>query len=189
MRIGTGYDVHRLVEGRSLIIGGVNIPYDKGLLGHSDADVLLHAIMDALLGAAALGDIGKHFPDTDEAYKGASSIELLKKVRNLIEEKLYVIENIDATIIAQKPKMAPYIKQMVTNIATALRIEENCVNIKATTEEGLGFTGEGLGVSANASCLLATVENYSYDDRMEEPKEGKNCGGCSGCSGCPKKAW
>jgi len=187
MRIGTGYDVHRLTEGRALIIGGVNIPYEKGLLGHSDADVLVHAIMDSLLGAAALGDIGKHFPDNEEAYKGISSIELLKRVRNLIEGQLYVIENIDATIVAQQPKMSPFIPQMVTNIATALGIEENCVNIKATTEEGLGFTGEGLGISSNASCLLATVENYSYDDRMEESKESKNCSGCSGCSGCPSR--
>jgi 2-C-methyl-D-erythritol 2,4-cyclodiphosphate synthase len=188
MRIGTGYDVHRLVEGRALIIGGVNIPYEKGLLGHSDADVLIHAIMDALLGAAALGDIGKHFPDSEEAYKGISSIELLKKVKDLIEDQLYVIENIDATIIAQQPKMAAYIPQMVTNIASALGVDNNCINIKATTEEGLGFTGEGLGISSQASCLLATVENYSYDDRMESPNGGKNCSGCSGCSGCSHKS-
>lgn len=187
MRIGTGYDVHRLVEGRDLIIGGVKIPYEKGLLGHSDADVLIHAIMDALLGAAALGDIGKHFPDTDEKYKGISSIELLKTVRALIEDQLYVIDNIDATIVAQKPKMAPYISQMVSNIAAALNIEENQVNIKATTEEGLGFTGEGLGISSTASCLLASVENYSYDDRMEGTQGGRDCQNCSGCSGCPKK--
>lgn len=186
MRIGTGYDVHRLVEGRALIIGGVTIPYEKGLQGHSDADVLVHAIMDALLGAAALGDIGRHFPDTDEEYKGISSIELLKKVRNLIESQLYVIENIDATIVAQQPKMAPFIQQMVINIATALGVEENRVNVKATTEEGLGFTGEGLGISSNASCLLATVENYLYDDRMERPVE-KNCSECSGCTGCHNK--
>lgn len=188
MRVGTGYDVHRLTEGRALIIGGVNIPYEKGLLGHSDADVLLHAIMDALLGAAALGDIGKHFPDTDEAYRGISSMELLEKVKKLIEDKLYLIENIDATIIAQKPRMAPYIPQMTANIAAALGIEEDCVNIKATTEEGLGFTGEGLGISANAVCLLATVENYSYDDRMSE-LQGRNCSSCSGCTGCPGKTW
>lgn len=188
MRIGTGYDVHRLVEGRALIIGGVNIPYEKGLLGHSDADVLLHAVMDALLGAAALGDIGKHFPDTDEAYKGISSIELLKQVRILIENQLYVIENIDATIIAQRPKMAAYIPEMKANIASALKIEESCVNIKATTEEGLGFTGEGLGISANAVCLLATVENYSYEVNMDPPREGKSCSSCSGCTGCAGKA-
>ncbi len=183
MRIGSGYDVHRLVDGRDLIIGGVNIPYEKGLLGHSDADVLLHAIMDGLLGAAALGDIGKHFPDKDEAYKGVSSLELLKKVRAMIEDKMYVIENIDATIIAQKPKMASYIPLMVKNIAEALGMDENQINIKATTEEGLGFTGEGLGISSNAICLLATVENYSYDDRVGGFTAGRGCAGCSGCPG------
>jgi 2-C-methyl-D-erythritol 2,4-cyclodiphosphate synthase len=146
--------------------------------------VLLHAIMDGLLGAAALGDIGKHFPDTEEAYKGISSIELLKKVRELIEDKLYVIENIDATIIAQKPKMAPHIPFMVKNIANALCIEEDQVNIKATTEEGLGFTGEGLGISSNAVCLLTSVTNYRYDSGSEERVQ--SCGGCSGCTGCPK---
>lgn len=185
MRIGSGYDVHRLVEGRDLIIGGVNIPYEKGLLGHSDADVLVHAIMDALLGAAALGDIGKNFPDTDDSYKGISSIELLKRVKVLIEEKLYFIENIDATIIAEKPKMLPHIPRMIKNIAEALEIEEDRVNVKATTEEGLGFTGEGLGISSNAICLLTTVENYSYasfDDRMVDSSVGvKNCSSCSGC--------
>lgn len=186
MRIGSGYDVHRLEDGRALIIGGVNIPYEKGLSGHSDADVLLHAIMDGLLGAAALGDIGKHFPDTDEAYKGISSMELLKKVRLLVEDKLYVIENIDATIIAQKPKMAPYIPLMVKNIAGALGIEEGQVNIKATTEEGLGFTGEGLGISSNAVCLLATVDNYRYDDRTSRPGPAGGCASCAGCPGCPK---
>ena len=143
MRVGMGYDVHKLVEGRDLILGGVKIPYEKGLLGHSDADVLLHAIMDALLGAAALGDIGKHFPDTDPAYKGASSIRLLEEVGRMIDEKLYVIGNIDATIIAQRPKMAPHIEQMRKNVAEALHIEVDQVNIKATTEEGLGFTGTG----------------------------------------------
>jgi 2-C-methyl-D-erythritol 2,4-cyclodiphosphate synthase len=182
MRIGMGYDVHRLTEGRPLILGGVNIPYEKGLLGHSDADVLIHAIMDGLLGAAALGDIGKHFPDTDDTYKGISSVELLKKVRTLIEDKLYIIENIDATIIAQQPKMAPHIPQMVTNIALALGLKESQVNVKATTEEGLGFTGEGAGISANAICLLATVENYSYDDRFVTTNSQKNCSGCTGCA-------
>lgn len=186
MRIGSGYDVHRLVEGRALIIGGVNIPYELGLLGHSDADVLLHAIMDALLGAAALGDIGKHFPDNDETYKGISSLELLKKVKSILDERLYFIENIDATIVAQKPKMAPYIDEMRVNIATTLGINVNQINIKATTEEGLGFTGEGLGISANAICLLATIDNYNYDDRLQSQSNEKNCGGCSGCSGCPK---
>ncbi len=186
MRIGSGYDVHRLTDGRALIIGGVDIPYEKGLLGHSDADVLLHAVMDSLLGAAAMGDIGKHFPDTDSAYKGISSIELLKKVRELIESKLYVIENIDATIIAQKPKMAPYIPIMVKNIAEALGIEENQVNVKATTEEGLGFTGEGAGISSSCICLLTEVENYRYDYRSGSQASEGGCGGCSGCSGCPK---
>ena len=141
MRIGMGYDVHRLAENRKMIIGGVEIPYEKGLLGHSDADVLLHAIMDALLGAAALGDIGKHFPDTDPAYEGISSMKLLEKVGQLLEDNRYVIENIDATIIAQKPKMRPYIDTMRENIAGALGIELFQVNVKATTEEGLGFTG------------------------------------------------
>lgn len=178
MRVGIGYDVHKLVEDRELIIGGVTIPYEKGLLGHSDADVLVHAIMDALLGAAALGDIGKHFPDTDETYKGVSSIELLKKVKELIESKFYIIENIDATIIAQKPKLSTYLTDMVKNIANALGIKENQVNIKATTEEGLGFTGEGKGIASNAICMLTTVGNFIYDEVMEAPNR------CSECSGC-----
>lgn len=150
IRIGQGYDVHRLVEGRQLIIGGVEIPYEKGLLGHSDADVLLHAIKDALLGAAALGDIGKHFPDTDERYKGASSIMLLKEVNRLIQDKGYVVNNVDATIIAQKPKMAPHIHQMRENIALALDVDMDWINVKATTTEGLGFTGTGEGIAAQA---------------------------------------
>ena len=179
MRVGMGYDVHRLVEDRDLIIGGVKIDYELGLLGHSDADVLLHAIMDALLGAAALGDIGKHFPDTDEKYKGISSIKLMEYVRELLEEKLYVIENIDATIIAQKPKMLPHIPQMRENIAKALKIDINRINVKATTEEGLGFTGEMKGISSQAICALNTVANYMYDDVMQERS-------CNGCSGCPK---
>ena len=154
MRIGLGYDVHKLVENRDLILGGVKISYEKGLLGHSDADVLLHAIMDSLLGAAALGDIGKHFPDTDAKYKGASSIELLKQVGLFIRENGYVIGNIDATIIAQKPKMAPHIENMRNNIALALDITVNQINIKATTEEGLGFTGAGEGISSQSICLL-----------------------------------
>ncbi len=154
MRIGYGYDVHRLVEGRKLIMGGVEIDYERGLLGHSDADVLLHAVMDSLLGAAALGDIGKHFPDTDERYKGISSIKLLKEVLNLINENNYCIINLDATIIAQKPKMRPYIDRMRENIADALNMDISCVNVKATTEEGLGFTGEGLGIAANCICLI-----------------------------------
>ena len=154
MRVGMGYDVHRLVEERELILGGVKIPYEKGLLGHSDADVLVHAIMDALLGAAALGDIGKHFPDTDPKYKGISSIRLLSHVGKLIEEQLYVIGNIDATIIAQKPKMAPHIEQMRINVAKTLNLDISQVNIKATTEEGLGFTGAGEGIAAHAVALL-----------------------------------
>ncbi|MDU4882571.1 2-C-methyl-D-erythritol 2,4-cyclodiphosphate synthase [uncultured Clostridium sp.] len=154
MRIGMGYDVHKLVEERDLILGGVKIPYELGLLGHSDADVLVHAIMDALLGASALGDIGKHFPDTDSKYKGISSIELLKHVGNLLNKHNYKIGNIDATIIAQKPKMAPHIPTMRENIASALNITLDQINVKATTEEGLGFTGEGLGISSQAICLL-----------------------------------
>ena len=146
MRVGMGYDVHRLTEGRDLILGGVKIPYEKGLLGHSDADVLAHAVMDALLGAAALGDIGMHFPDTDPKYKGISSIRLLEQVAALLDEQKYLIENIDATIIAQKPKMLPHIETMRKNIAEALKISVDQVNIKATTEEGLGFTGTGEGI-------------------------------------------
>ena len=177
MRIGMGYDVHRLVEGRDLIIGGVKIPYEKGLLGHSDADVLLHAIMDALLGAAALGDIGKHFPDTDPAYKGISSIKLLEKVGELLEENHVFIENIDATIIAQAPKRRPHIDTMRENIAKALVIDVGQVNVKATTEEGLGFTGSGEGISSQAICLVTTP----YDLTAQAVQ-----GGCGSCSGCPK---
>ena len=177
MRVGMGYDVHKLVEDRKLVLGGVDIPYAKGLLGHSDADVLLHAIMDALLGAAALGDIGKHFPDTDEKYKGISSIKLLEHVSNLLDEHLYVVENIDATIIAQKPKMRPYIEEMRENIAKALQIETDQVNVKATTEEGLGFTGSAEGISAHAICCLEKITNLSYD-----VTPGQN--GCAGCKGC-----
>ena len=178
MKVGMGYDVHKLVEGRDLILGGVKIPHTLGLLGHSDADVLLHAIMDALLGAAALGDIGKHFPDTDPAYKGASSMELLKQVGALIEQKLYVIGNIDATIIAQRPKMAPHIEKMRENVAEALGIEKDQINIKATTEEGLGFTGSGEGISSQAIAALDTIANYSY---KVEPEEEDACGNCKGC--------
>lgn len=155
MRIGMGYDVHHLVPGRDLILGGVTMDYEMGLLGHSDADVLLHAIMDALLGAAALGDIGKHFPDTDPAYKGASSIRLMEHVRELIHREGFSVENVDATIIAQRPKMRPYIDQMRKNIARALDVELSRINVKATTEEGLGFTGTGEGISAQAVCLLS----------------------------------
>ena len=154
MRVGMGYDVHKLVEGRPLILGGVEIPHTLGLLGHSDADVLVHAIMDALLGAAALGDIGKHFPDTDPQYKGISSMKLLEHVRLLLEKNGYVVENIDATVIAQKPKLRPYIAQMEENIAKTLGIVKEQINIKATTEEGLGFTGTEEGISSQAICML-----------------------------------
>ena len=154
MRIGSGYDVHKLVENRKLILGGVEIPFEKGLLGHSDADVLVHAIMDALLGAAALGDIGRHFPDTMEEYKGADSLKLLSRVLYLISEKGYCIINIDATIIAQKPKLAPFIPEMCQMIAKTLEIKGSQLNVKATTEEGLGFTGAGEGIAATAVCLL-----------------------------------
>lgn len=153
-RIGHGYDVHRLVEGRKLILCGVDIPYEKGLLGHSDADVALHAISDALLGALALGDIGKHFPDTDEKYKGISSVVLLEEVVRLINEKGYKISNIDATVVAQKPKLAPYICEMRRNVAAACGCEIDRVSIKATTTEKLGFEGEGEGISATSVCLL-----------------------------------
>ena len=178
MRIGMGYDVHRLVEGRDLIIGGVTIPYEKGLLGHSDADVLLHAISDALLGAAALGDIGKHFPDTDPAYKGISSLLLLEKVGELLEQESFLIENIDATIIAQAPKMRPHIDTMRENIANALKIDVRQVNVKATTEDGLGFTGTGEGISSQAICMLT-----SPFDLAAMPVQG----GCEGCGGCKKQ--
>ncbi len=177
MRVGMGYDVHRLVEGRKLILGGVEIPYEKGLLGHSDADVLIHAIMDALLGAAALGDIGKHFPDTDPQYKGISSVELLKHVAKLLDENNYVIENIDATVIAQRPKLRPYMEEMTKNIAGALGIEENRLNLKATTEEGLGFTGTGEGMASQAICSLVGLMDYAGSDRDAL----SDCGSCPGC--------
>lgn len=154
MRIGMGYDVHRLVEGRDLILGGVLVPYEKGLLGHSDADVLLHAISDALLGAAALGDIGRHFPDTDPAFHNADSMKLLEEVAELIEKAGYQVGNVDATVIAQKPKLLNYIPEMRENISRVLKVQVEQVNVKATTEEHLGFTGEGLGISAQAVCLL-----------------------------------
>lgn len=183
MRVGMGYDVHRLVEDRKLILCGVEIPYEKGLLGHSDADVALHAIMDALLGAAALGDIGKHFPDTDPAYEGISSLRLLERVAELLDEHHYVIENIDATIIAQRPKLLSYMPQMVKNVAEALGIEENQVNIKATTEEGLGFTGSGEGIAAQAICLLIPVMDFS-SFAAGDSSIGGGMGGCAGCAGC-----
>ena len=188
MRIGTGYDVHKLVEDRALVLGGVVVPYEKGLLGHSDADVLVHAIMDALLGAAALGDIGKHFPDSDERYKGISSIALLKEVKKLLDEELYIVGNIDSTIIAQRPKLAPFLPEMRENIAEALGIDVSQVNVKATTEEGLGFTGSGEGIASQAVCLLESVRDfsfggggnaaYAYDAGMEA---GSACAHCSGC--------
>ena len=179
MRVGMGYDVHKLTENRKLILGGVEIPYEKGLLGHSDADVLLHAIMDALLGAAALGDIGRHFPDSDPAYKGISSIKLLEHVGNLLEEHFYVVENIDATIIAQRPKMAPYIEQMRKNIADTLGLDVDQVNVKATTEEGLGFTGTGEGISSQAICSLRKLISFSSVD--VEDASVPPCGSCGGC--------
>ena len=192
MRVGMGYDVHKLVEGRKLILGGVEIPYEKGLLGHSDADVMLHAVMDALLGAAALGDIGKHFPDNDPAYKGADSLMLLGRVGEILSEEGYVIENIDSTIIAQKPKMAPHIEQMRKNIADTLGLDISRVNVKATTEEGLGFTGTGEGISAQAVALIMSVENYIYDNIargqfISSDGPAGNAGGCAGCSGCGRR--
>lgn len=178
MRVGTGYDVHALTEGRKLILGGIEIPFEKGLAGHSDADVLLHAIMDALLGAAALKDIGYHFPDTDPEYEGASSLELLKRVGDMLLERMYIIENIDATIIAQQPKLRPYMELMVQKIADALRLDYDQVNVKATTEEGLGFTGRMEGISAQAICCISSA--------LEEFESGDGgAGGCGGgCGGC-----
>ena len=175
MRIGTGYDVHRFAEGRKLVLGGVEIPYEKGLLGHSDADVLTHAIMDALLGAAALGDIGQHFPDTDPEFAGVSSIELLKRVQRMLDEKLYVIGNIDATLILEAPKIRPYHDKIICTIAEALKIPEDRISVKATTEEGLGFTGRKEGVAAQAVCLLYSL----LDDGA--PAAGTGCAGCPGC--------
>ncbi len=182
MRIGTGYDVHRLTDNRRLIIGGVDISYEKGLLGHSDADVLIHAVMDALLGAAGLPDIGACFPDTDDAYKDASSVMLLTRVAKMLEDKLYMVGNIDAVIIAQRPKMKPYIEEMRKNIADALGIDHERVNVKATTEEGLGFTGAEEGISAHAVCILEDMmDNYrAFTDRDISDK-------CRGCAGCGMK--
>lgn len=154
MRIGHGYDVHKLTENRKLILGGVEIPFEKGLLGHSDADVLLHAVMDSLLGAAALGDIGKHFPDTDEKYKGANSLELLKEVVKILRDNGYILVNLDATVIAQKPKLLPYIEKMRENIALACDVDISQISVKATTEEHLGFTGRCEGISAHCVCII-----------------------------------
>lgn len=174
MRVGIGYDVHKLKEGRKLILAGVEIPYTKGLLGHSDADVITHAMMDALLGAAALGDIGKHFPDTDPELKGIRSIELLEKVGRLIEKEGYIIENLDGTIIAQEPKLRPYIAQMEKNIAEVLNLSIGQVNIKATTEEGLSFTGRKEGMAAQSICSLTGI--YEGSSIVNGPC--RSCGGC-----------
>ena len=176
MRVGTGYDVHRLTEDRKLIIGGVEISHSLGLLGHSDADVLVHAIMDALLGAAALGDIGQHFPDTDPAYEGADSLQLLARVQELLLNEGYVVNNIDATVIAQKPKLSPHIQKMRENIAETLQISLGQVGVKATTEERLGFTGREEGIAAQAVCTLTGLYEASA------PVAGSGCGGCGGCS-------
>ncbi len=192
MRIGTGYDVHKLVENRDLILGGVKIDHELGLLGHSDADVLLHAIMDAMLGAAALGDIGRHFPDTDEAYKGISSLKLLHRVEELVRKQGYVVGNIDATVIAQRPKIGPHIEQMRKNIAKTLQIAVDQVNVKATTEERLGFTGREEGISAQAVCLLENFAEASglvaYGDDNVAGAGGATdrCSSCGGCGCCPK---
>ena len=190
MRVGMGYDVHKLVKDRKLILGGVEIPYEKGLLGHSDADCLVHAIMDAILGAAAMGDIGQHFPDTDLKFKGADSMVLMAEVLRLISEKGYVVGNVDATIIAQKPKMAPYLPEMKKRIAEVLQITEDSVNVKATTEEGLGFTGSGEGIACQAVVLLDTFENVSYTavsaDADGNVIDERPCFSCGGCTGCPK---
>ena len=179
MRVGTGYDVHRLIDDRDLIMGGVKIEHEKGLLGHSDADVLLHAIMDALLGAAALGDIGLHFPDSDERYRGVSSIELLKKTGEILSDAGYYIINIDSTIIAQAPKMRPHIDSMRENIARALMIDVSQVSVKATTEEGLGFTGSKEGIAAQAVCSIDKPGGYMRDVDVTA--------GCASCPGCPRK--
>jgi 2-C-methyl-D-erythritol 2,4-cyclodiphosphate synthase len=181
MRIGTGYDVHKLVENRKLILGGVDIPYEKGLLGHSDADVLVHAIMDALLGAAALGDIGLHFPDNDPAYKGADSLRLARRVSEILAENGYLIENVDATVIAQAPKLRPYIDQMRKNIADALDLDVTQVSVKATTEEHLGFTGRGEGISAQAAALITSPRDLIAREVGLDAGVGAMGGGCSAC--------
>ncbi|MCR5303116.1 MAG: 2-C-methyl-D-erythritol 2,4-cyclodiphosphate synthase [Lachnospiraceae bacterium] len=179
MRIGNGYDVHKLGEGRKLIIGGVDIPFEKGLIGHSDADVLVHAVMDALLGAMAMGDIGLHFPDTDSRYKDADSVSLLKEVGNMVRREGMLIENIDSVIMCERPKLRPYIDEMRKNMADALDIDVSQVSVKATTEEGLGFTGRGEGIAASAVCLLSAVQDgMSFDP---------SAAGCPGCPGCPNR--
>lgn len=179
MRIGNGYDVHRLVEGRKLIIGGVDIPHNTGLLGHSDADVLIHAIMDAMLGACGLGDIGKHFPDSDDRYKGISSLKLLDLVNQRILDEGFTIGNIDSIIIAQEPKMNPHIPEMIKNIAGTLNIEESCINIKATTEEGLGFTGAKEGIAASAVCILFSL--YEGSIGLYDSESTNSCNSCGKC--------
>jgi 2-C-methyl-D-erythritol 2,4-cyclodiphosphate synthase len=181
MRIGTGYDVHKLVENRKLILGGVEIPYEKGLLGHSDADVLVHAVMDALLGAAALGDIGLHLPDSDPAYKGADSLRLARRVSEILAENGYLIENVDSTVIAQAPKLRPYIDQMRQNIADALEIDVPQVSVKATTEEHLGFTGRGEGISAQAAALITSPRDLIARQVGPDADPDAMPGGCSAC--------
>ncbi len=183
MRIGNGYDVHRLVEGRKLIIGGVDIPYEKGLLGHSDADVLLHAIMDALLGAAALGDIGHLFPDTDPKYEGADSLKLLEKTGEVLLKEGYRVGNIDAIIVAQMPKMAPHIEKMRQNVADALMTDIKNISIKATTEEKLGFTGSGEGISSYAVCIIESM----FENAATVYDSGRSCSGCPGCTAIKDK--
>lgn len=186
MRIGTGYDVHRLTDGRKLILGGVVIPYEKGLDGHSDADVLIHAIMDALLGAAGLGDIGRHFPDTDDTYLGISSLELLSRTADLLIKEGYTVGNIDATLVAQEPKIGPYIEKMQQNIAEALSVPVTAVNVKATTEERLGFTGSGEGMAAQAVCLLESFYESSFE-AFDSGKDAESAACPSGCAGCPRR--
>ncbi len=181
MKVGIGYDVHKLVKDRKLILGGVEIPCEMGLLGHSDADVIVHAIMDAMLGAAALGDIGQHFPDTDPAYEGISSIRLLRKVGELLEENNFRVVNIDSIIIAQRPKMMPHLPQMRQNVADALGLDISAVSIKATTEEGLGFTGRGEGIAAQAVCMLNSLMDDIDDSRMKAEAFG-------GCASCPRSS-
>lgn len=178
MRIGNGYDVHRLSEGRKLILGGVDIPCDRGLLGHSDADVLIHAVMDAILGAMAKGDIGLHFPDSDDRYKGVSSLKLLKEVARMVREEGMLVENIDSVVMAEKPKLRPYIDKMRENIASALELDVSQVSVKATTEEGLGFTGREEGIAASAVCLLSSVQDVSSFN----VGGGRDCSNCPGCS-------
>ncbi len=188
MRIGTGYDVHRLGPDRKLVMGGVEIPYELGLVGHSDADVLLHAVMDALLGAAALGDIGSHFPDSDERYKGISSLKLLENVGKLLEDEHWIIENIDAVIIAERPKMRPYIDDMRANIAKVLGLEISQVSVKATTEEGLGFTGRGEGIAAQSVCLLQSGSELCDTSVLVSASDesGEMVRPCTTCPGCVK---